>query len=382
AVLKDAAEKIGVEVELEKVPEGADGDNLVKTRFATNDLPDLLFYYAGLNTQHGIGKPADILVSQDDQPWIANFDTNNWKGVMDAEGLFYGAPLGGISVGVVLYNKKVFESLNLKVPTTMEEFWAVSEAIKKGGKTPVFLSGKDSWTLQLPALISMARPSQIDFLKKLYAGEATYHDFTIQKKGLTFLKNVIDKGYVNKDFLSDTYDNAQKALAEGSAGMYVMATWVMPDISTKFPDQVNDIGAFIMPFDGTDSDVGGVFPPNAVYVVKGKNQEAAQRFLNYFASLEAQNLYFSVEGGIPAMKGVTQAKVTPAEADAQKMVDAGRIASFAYNLGPGYPIYAAGDFAAFSQDVAAGGKTPDEVMEAQQKEFVKNAKAANDPNFK
>src|SRR4051812_36601342 len=38
AVLKDAAEKVGIELEIEKVPEGSDGDNLIKTRFATHDL--------------------------------------------------------------------------------------------------------------------------------------------------------------------------------------------------------------------------------------------------------------------------------------------------------------------------------------------------------
>lgn len=382
AVLKDAADKIGVELEIEKVPEGTDGANLVKTRFATNDKPDLLFFHPGLNESQGLGKAEDLMVSQEDQPWIQNFDKDAWMGSMDSNGKFYGAPYGGANVGVVLYNKKLFQSLNLQIPTNMDEFWKVSEAIKAAGKTPVFLSGKDSWTLQLPTLLSQARPEQLEFQKKLYAGEAKYTDFTLQKTGLTFLKDVIDKGYVNKNFLSDTYDNAQKALASGDAGMYLMATWVMTDIATKYPDQVNDIGAFVMPYAGDGSDVGGVFAPNQIYVLKGPKQEAAQKFVNYFESVDTQNLFFSNEGGIPAIKGVTETKLTDAEKDAQQMIDDSKIANVYVSLGAGYPSYAAGDLAALSQDLAAGGKTPDQVLEAEQKEFVKSAKAKNDPNIK
>lgn len=60
-------------------------------------------------------------------------------------------------------------------------------------------------------------------------------------------KEMIDKGYVNETYLSDTYDMAQTALAQGDAGMYVNATWVIDEISSKYPDAVQDIGAFALP---------------------------------------------------------------------------------------------------------------------------------------
>jgi len=383
AVLKDSAEKVGITLEIEKLPEGADGDNLIKTRFATNDKPDLLFFYGGVNEGYGLGKPEEQFVSQEDQPWMANFDKKVWTGAFDSAGTFYAAPYGGSNMAVMLFNKKVFESLSLQIPTTMDEFWAASEVISKAGKVPVYLSAKDAWTLQIPTHQSGAAQADLQELtNKVFSNKATFSNFDAQRQGMTFLKEVVDKKYVNKDYLSDTYDNAQKALANGDAAMYPMATWVMTDIAAKYPEQTNDIGAFLIPFNGGGKDVAGVYAPNAMYVVKGSNQEAAQKFVNYFESVETQNIYFGAEGGIPAIKGVTNTLLTPAELDAQKFGEEGKAAPTGVNPSEGIPAYGYGDYPAFLQDLVAGAKTPEQVQEAEQKELVKNAKAKDDPNFK
>lgn len=383
AVLKDASEKMGFTLEIEKLPEGTDGDNLIKTRFATNDKPDLLFFYPAVKESDGLGKPEEQFVPQDDQPWMANFNKDVWIDAFASSGTFYAAPYGGSSMAVMIYNKKVFESLNLQIPTTMEEFWALSEAVSKAGKVPVYLSAKDAWTLQIPSLQSGAAQDNLqEITNNAYTNKGTMSDFTAKRQGITFLKDVVDKGYVNKDFLSDTYDNAQKALANGDAAMYPMATWVMTDISTKFPDQVNDIGSFLIPFNDTGKNMAGIFPPSAMYVVKGSNQEAAQKFVNYFESIETQNIYFGSEGGIPTIKGITNTQLTPAELDAQKLAEEGKAGPVGVSPSSGITPYTAGDYPAYLQDVVAGAKTPEQVQEAEQKELVKNAKAKDDPNFK
>ncbi|WP_138756041.1 ABC transporter substrate-binding protein [Paenibacillus sinopodophylli] len=378
AVLKDAADKVGISLEIEKVPEGTDGDNLIKTKFATKDVPDLLFYYPDTNDNSGLGKLSDVFVPQDDQEWIANFDSSAWN-YLTSDQHVYAAPYGGANIGVVLYNKQVFESLDLEIPTTMDEFWATADVIKDAGKIPVYLSGKDSWTLQLAPLQSGARPADADLLKKIEKNEAKLTDWKNKETGITFLKDIFEKGYTNKDVLSDTYDNAQQALTNGDAAMYFMATWVMNDIVTKFPDQVNDIGSFIMPFDG-DASYATAFAPNAIFVPKGKNQEAAQKFINYFESVATQDVYFSNEGGIPTIKGVTKLTLTPAEIEAKAFSDAGKVfAGDPYKMKYAYDS----NFPSYLQEVLVKDRrTPAQVMEGIQKDFEKNAKAKEDPNFK
>ena len=49
-----------------------------------------------------------------------------------------------------MYNKKVYESLGLEVPTNWSEFVANNEKIKADGKvTPVLQTYGDTWTSQL-----------------------------------------------------------------------------------------------------------------------------------------------------------------------------------------------------------------------------------------
>lgn len=377
AVVKDAAEKAGITLEIEKIAEGNDGDNLIRTRFSTGDQPDVLFYYSVASELAKLGNPAELFAAQEDQPWFANFDANAWKGSMDVGGTFYGAPYGGAQGGVVFYNKKVFSDLGLQPPKTMDEFYAVAEALKGAGKIPVYLAGKDAWTLQLPPMITGASSNYLDLVGQINQNKAKLTDMTDLKSGIDFMLDLKEKGLINKNFLSDTYDSAEKAIATGEAGMYIMASWMMSDIVAKYPDNVNDLGAFILPSADGNPRLP-VFAPNAVYVVKGKNQEAAQRFVNYFESLETQDLFFGNEGGIPAIKGVSKTSLTPAELDVKALLEqvSGKPA-FAAGL-----LYGAGDFASLLQDSMAGGKSPDQVLEAMQKEFEKNAKVKEDPNFK
>ncbi|MFC5404058.1 ABC transporter substrate-binding protein [Cohnella soli] len=382
AIKKDALVH-GFELVEEKVPDSDAGNDLIKTRFATQDLPDILLYFPG-NLFKDFGAPADIFVKQEDQPWMENFDKAAWvRALDDKENLkgdrgFYAAPYWGSNVSVVLYNKKVFTELNLQIPKTYDEYLAVCEALKKAGKTPVFYAGKEAWSLQLLALDAASKKGYNDLAQKINTNQGKFVEYDNLKKGIATLVDLKDKGYVQKDYLSDDYSAAQKALATGTAGMYHMATWVMDDIRKKFPDQVNDIGSFIMPFDGNDTDIVPVFAPYGMFVPKGKNQEAAQRFVNFFESIETQNLYFGNEGGIPAIKGVTETKLSPAELDGKSFVDAGRFSpNFAYGFD-----YNFGDFGAFLQDALVGSKTPEQVLEAMDKEYAKDAKAKNDPLFK
>ncbi|MFC4600875.1 ABC transporter substrate-binding protein [Cohnella hongkongensis] len=376
------AKKNGFDLVIEKVPEGDDGANLMKTRFATNDKPDILFYQNGISINHGFGVPGDVFVAQDDQPWMENFDKDAWKNLMDTleDGHWYGAPYGGTDMGMVLYNKKLFQELNLQVPTTMDEFWKVAEALKAAGKTPVYFSGQDAWTVQLPILLSGASRQGAELIPLMNENKAKMTEWTDRKVGMQFIKEAVEKGFANADILSSTYDNAQKALASGEAGMYHMATWVMNEIVTKYPEGVEDIGAFVMPYKGGGQDLAAIWAPKAMYIVKGENQNDAQRFVNWFEQPAVQDVFFAKQGGIPAIKGVKQTSLTPAELDAKKYLDEGRaIANVPYpikfNSDANLPTYAQELF-------VEGGKTPDQALEALQKDMEADAKAKGDPNFK
>ncbi|CAK4869393.1 unnamed protein product [Aphanomyces euteiches] len=335
---------------------------------------------SGQATITSFGDPDKNFVDMTNQEWVKNLNLASWSSAFAYQGKVYAAPFQGAQVETAFYNKKLFESLGLKIPTTYEEFLAVCEAIKQAGKVPVYLPGKDSWTLQFTSLFSTAQADSMDIAEKINLNQMKFADYGDFKLGLTALQDIVAKGYGSKDAFAHGYDDAEKAIATGEAGMFLMGSWFMTDIVKKFPDNVNDIGAFAMPFPGKEKATVGVSPSVGLYIMKGsKNQAAAEKFMEYFESIDTQNIFFGNEGGIPEIQGVTKLTLTPAETEAKKLVDDG----FGFVNFQGVPLkYSSGDFAALSAELVAGKKTPDQVLAAMDKEFVKQAKSKEDPNFK
>ncbi|RKP49940.1 carbohydrate ABC transporter substrate-binding protein [Cohnella endophytica] len=379
AVLADAKTK-GFEIQVEKLPEGSQGDDIVKTRLATKELPDILLNYSGQANIMGNGNPDELYVDLSNQAWVQNLNLDTWGSSFAYQGKVVGAPFQGSQVMAMFYNKKVFESAGVNVPTTYEEFLATCDAIAKAGKTPVFLPGKDPWTLQFSTLFSTAQKDSTEIAGKLNQNQMKFAEYQDFKAGLDVLKEIVDKGYGSKDPFAHGYDDAEKALANGDAAMFMMGAWFMTDIVKKYPDKVNDIGAFAMPIPGGKTPTVAVSPSVALYAMKGtKNQTSAEKFIEYFESIDTQNIFFGAEGGIPEITGVSKLTLTPAEMEAKAIVDAGN--GFVNYQGSGLN-YAGGDFPSLSADIVGGKKTPQQVLEAMDKEFVKQAKIKNDPNFK
>src|SRR5919199_1932153 len=104
-----------VTIKVASRPGGSDGDNIVKTRLSTGTMNDVFEYNSGSLFQ--AISPQKNLVSLNDRPWVKDLDKSFTPSV-SAGGQVYGAPWGSSFGGGILYNKKVFKKLGLKVPTT------------------------------------------------------------------------------------------------------------------------------------------------------------------------------------------------------------------------------------------------------------------------
>ena len=377
AVLKDLTAETGINLDITQVPDGEQGNIIYRTRFVTNDFPDIMFFYSGAGELKKYGNPEEIYLDQTNAEWTKNYDKEKWVISQAIDGVFYAAPFDGVLAVGTLYNKKVFSNLGISVPQSYKEFIAACEKIKAAGKIPLYISGKDGWTTMLPAWLAGSYGMTPDYIEKINTNKIKLKDNTIQKDSLVKLLDIKTKGYINKDFLSATWDNAQKALAKGDCAMYINLTNTMDSIVQKYPDKADDIGLFAFPYLGGGKDIVGTTGTNGLYAIKGKNQDAAQRFVDYFESIPVQNKFFEVQGGIPAIKGVTKTMLSRAELDGKALIDAGKALPM---WGTGFK-YSIGDFGALTQYLLAGGKTPEQVLDDVDKEFQKNAKAQKDPNF-
>ena len=287
----------------ETQPGGVDGDNLTKTKLSTGEMSDVFLYNPGSLFQ--ALNPDTNLQPLTDQPWVSQM-TPQMKAVVSTTKGTYGAPIGTTSSGGVLYNKKVYADLGLKVPTSWAEFRANNEKIKAAGKvTPIYQSYASAftWTAQLFVLGDFANVAAQDpnFAANYTAGKAKYVDQPALQ-GFVNQQQAHDDGFFNKDYASATFDSAMKAIANGTAAHYPMLTGALSTIVQNYPDKINDVGYFALPAQDAANTRATIWLPNALYVPKtttGAKLDAAKKFLawvNSSSGCAVQNKVASVAG--------------------------------------------------------------------------------------
>ena len=109
-----------VDIVVDTVPGGEEGDNLVKTRLATGDMSDLLWYNTGSLFQ--ALSPTVNFLPMTDQPFLANV-IESFNPTVSAGGQVYGVPLGTAMGGGVLYNRVIYDKLGLSAPRHGPNSW-------------------------------------------------------------------------------------------------------------------------------------------------------------------------------------------------------------------------------------------------------------------
>lgn len=276
-----------VTIEIENRPQGADGDNVVKTRLATGEMTDIFFYNAGSLLQ--ALQPSETLVDLSAEPFMANVD-EAFKQTVSQDGMVFGVPSTTAMGGGILYNKRIYEELELSVPLTWEEFAANNEVIKEAGIAPVIATYGDSWTSQLFVLADYynVQVTNPNFAEEYTANEAKYATTPAAVVGFEHLQEGFEKEWYQQDFATTTYEQGLQMLAEGEGAHYPMLSFALSTIATNWPDLVNDIGFFAQP--GTDASQNGatIWMLSATYIPQTtENVEAAKDFLAFTVSPEA-----------------------------------------------------------------------------------------------
>ncbi|MBB2914227.1 raffinose/stachyose/melibiose transport system substrate-binding protein [Streptosporangium becharense] len=273
-----------VKVEVETRPGGTEGDNIVKTRLSTGDMSDVFWYNSGSLLQ--TLNPAQTMVDLTGDPVLANVH-KDFLPVVSQGGKVYGVPAGAGMGGGILYNRKVYDTLGLKTPTTWAEFMANNEKVKAAGITPVITTFKDTWTSQLFVLgdFHNVQAQVPDFARDYTANKAKFAATPAALAGFEHLAEVHTKGYANKGFGSATAEEGLKMLVEGTGAHYPMLSAMLPPMLKDTPQVATDIGFFGVP--GTDPARHGatVWEPPGIYIAKSTEKlEAAKKFLAFVAS--------------------------------------------------------------------------------------------------
>jgi raffinose/stachyose/melibiose transport system substrate-binding protein len=277
-----------IKLTLETQPTGTEGDNLTKTKLSTGEMADVFYYNSGSLFQ--ALNPDTNLAPLTDQPWVDQLSAE-MKTVVSTPNGTYGAPLGTTFAGGVLYNKKVYDKLGLKVPTSWAEFDANNKKILADGKvTPIEQTFGDTWTSQLFVLGDFANVAAQDpnWAADYTANKAKYSD----QPALQAFKNQQQThadGYYNKNFASAKFDDGVKAIATGTAAHYPMLTAVLSTVVQNYPENVDDVGFFPLPAQDAANTQMTLWLPNAIYIPKtteGAKLDAAKKFVAWVNSTE------------------------------------------------------------------------------------------------
>lgn len=373
AVAAAAEKKLGIAITIDLRPGGAEGDNVVKTRLATGDMDDLSFYNSGSLFQ--ALNPPQNFVDLTNEPYMSRV-IDSFKATVSVDGRVYGIPAQTAMGGGWLYNRKVFAQLGLKAPRTWAELLANSEKIKAAGKIAVIGSYKDDWTSQL---IYLADYYNVQAKYPAFAADYTAHKATIAGTPVALrsfekVREIYTKGYMNKDLLATTFEQALKMLADGTGAQYPMLTFALANIKATSPDKINDIGFFAQPGDSAASNGLTVWMPAGIYLSKsGKNIEAAKRWAAFYLSSEGISAYMDAQkpDGPFAIKGVKlPGDVIPAVKEMIPYFDSGRTAPALEFLspikGPNLPQICV--------EVGSGIKSPQEAAAEYDRDVEKQAK--------
>ena len=284
------AENPDITIEVETRPQGADGDNVVKTRLATGEMDDIFQYNSGSLMQ--ALSPDETLVNLGDEAYVDKFDENFIESVSTENGV-YGVPMGQSMAGAVLYNKDIYEELGLEIPTTWDEFIANSEAIKEAGvAAPIVQTYGDTWTSQLFVLgdFNNVLAENPDWAEEYTNNEAKYVDQPALA-GFEHLQEAFEKGLLNEDFPTALYADGVSMVATGAGAQYPMLTFAAGQLMTTNPEAADVVGTFPLP--GPDAETNGLtvwMPTNTVYIPKsteGDKLEASKKFLEFLTTPES-----------------------------------------------------------------------------------------------
>ena len=280
-----------------------DATTVLKSRFIKEDSPDIIQLSA--DRVYADFVDANILEDLTGKIDLSEIDDVYNKMLKDLEienkdGI-YGVPYA-LNASAVIYNKDIFEELDLEIPKTWDEFIALAEKVKDNGIIPFYFTLKESWTA-LPVwnmISSTLVPS--DSFTKVNNRETTFNElYTETSEKVTELLK-----YGHSDNFGVGYNDGNTAFAQGKSAMYLQGSYALPAILNVNPDA--NLGMFPLPATNNVEENKLVSGVDVYFAIpkESKNKEDAIKFINFMLRKENAQKYINEQRAFSTLKGVNQ----------------------------------------------------------------------------
>ncbi len=249
-----------------------DYDSVVATRIAGGEAPDLFYVVDPINSS----TYKDYFLPIDDLAYTAD-DILFYENGRGDDGALYVLPLT-VGYAGMIYNKQAFKTAGIEaIPTTVEEFWVVSDKLAAAGITPVGTSFKDVWPIYPWCGWSEVNVAAGDVLgQHKYPDQDEIYDETMLNS-MGIIRDLYGKGYLEKDVLSANWDQFKLDFSQAKVAMFYSETW-LPAQFVELGAKKEDIGMF--PFPGSKNIKSGAGKQWGVSKTT-ESPELAKAFLSY-----------------------------------------------------------------------------------------------------
>lgn len=270
------------------------GDEEIKDKtrvlLGSADAPDIYFTWSGERITQYVDSGNALDISkylEEDSEWKDSFN----QAILDCcnkNGSYWAIPWD-YSCKEMVYNKKIFAEAGVtETPKTWNELLDVCQKVKDAGFTPIALGNQYSWVVchYITSLNGKMVPA--DVLNSNYTLENAEFSDPGYAEALDLMKDLFDKGYVNEDVNSCTWEMSEAMVQEGKAAMVYEENQNLVNYEKSLGD---DWGWFDLPeVQGSKGEAGYITGGPDVFMVNSESEhpDEAVKFLKWLTSDEVQ----------------------------------------------------------------------------------------------
>lgn len=270
------------------------GDEEIKDKtrvlLGSADAPDIYFTWSGERITQYVDSGNALDISkylEEDSEWKDSFN----QAILDCcnkNGSYWAIPWD-YSCKEMVYNKKIFAEAGVTdIPQTWNELLDACQKIKDAGYTPIALGNQYPWVVchYITSLNGKMVPA--DVLNSNYTLENAEFSDPGYAEALDLMKELFDKGYVNEDVNSCTWEMSEAMVQEGKAAMVYEENQNLVNYEKALGD---DWGWFNLPeVEGAKGEAGYITGGPDVFMVnsESKHPDEAIKFLKWLTSDDVQ----------------------------------------------------------------------------------------------
>lgn len=368
-MIQKLEEEENIKIDAQIVPDD-ESLNMIKMKLNSGECPDIIDY--NVPAVYDIIDPASNFADMTGEAWTDRLIIPG--NVTAKDGKIYGFPFLSVpGLHGFIYNKDVFDKAGVEVPATWDELLAACEKIKESGTTPIFMP-KDTWVPQILMTDNFAKilgaDGCKDFADKILKNETKWSDVPEFAEVLDKYLELYQKGYVNSNFASATYDDAIAAVADGTAAMHFNGDFFATSVLEANPEA--QIGMLpISMKEGADVITENMSSAGFVAYKNSENLDVVKKIFDLWSTPEYANLYFADRPAFPAFQGVDGGKVPDylAEINENYIKEGKAIPEFNYYVMTLNPLFESSLYVYYVDAPAKGTMDGKAVMEKFQKDY-------------